>query len=95
MSDGEDALFASMQREIFALEARIKELEATGWQPVETAPRDGHFIFLSDGHIMRIGFWCEATDRWIDMIREEAKGPSDLLFKPAFWQRLPSPPEAA
>jgi hypothetical protein len=62
----------------------------TDWQPIETAPKDGRFIWLGDSSGLRIGFW--ARERWADMARAEEGGPRDLTFAPTHWQPLPKPP---
>lgn len=69
------------------------------WEPIKTAPKDGSFIWLSDGFFMRIGYWYVVTkdpsqEHWADFAKAEAKGPSDLQFKPTCWQHLPVPPNA-
>lgn len=32
-----------------------------GWQPIETAPRDGSEVILSDGHSVGAGFWHDGS----------------------------------
>lgn len=78
------------------LQTRITELEAqlavvqknAAWQPIETAPKDGKDLLLSDG-VVRIAFWDTARgglwSKWPG--REECKYPNH-------WMPLPKPPIA-
>jgi len=62
------------------------------WLAIETAPKDGHFVWLSNGHLIRIGFWEQSSKRWVDFVRSEAReGRTDLLFAPTHWLPLPLP----
>lgn len=78
-----------------AMRRRAEEAKATlgemRWRSFESAPKDGAFVFLSDGLFARIGFWSE--NRWADMARAEGTGPRDLPFVPRYWMPLPRPPE--
>lgn len=66
--------------------------EAKAWQPVETAPKDGTFIWLlSDSFAIRIGYW--KGGRWVDLAKAEARGACDLSFEPSHWMPLPEPPK--
>lgn len=69
----------------------------TIWQPIETAPKTGEFIWLSNGRMMRIGYWYVVTadpsqEHWADMIRAERGGMGDLQWKPEYWLPLPKSP---
>lgn len=71
-----------------------------GWQSIESAPKDGSFIWLATKDHMRIGYWYVVTDdpskeHWADMARAEARGPRDLLFTPTHWRSLPELPVGA
>lgn len=70
------------------------------WQPIETAPKDGSYIFLSDGFFMRICFWQVNTnnpshEQWADMARAEAHEATGLQWTPKYWMPLPAPPGGA
>lgn len=79
-----------------AFAAHPVEAVACGWQPIETAPKDGSFIWLSDGFFMRVGYWYVVTrdpsqEHWSDMLRAEG-GHGDLQWEPKYWQPVPLPP---
>mgnify|MGYP001593031715 CR=1 FL=1 len=70
-----------------------------GWESIETAPKDGTFIWLSDGFFMRIGYWYVVTkdpsqEHWADMALAEAHEKASLQWKPTHWQPMPKPPGA-
>lgn len=72
------------------------------WQQIETAPRDGTAIWVSNGFSMRVAFWANGKEfehlgsiggGWRDFF--EASHPNrmaDLMFAPVYWQALPKPP---
>jgi hypothetical protein len=63
-----------------------------GWKPIETAPKDGTSILLSDGKWVGEGYysehsggtWWEAGSHWTDA--------HDGQIYPTHWQPLPPPP---
>jgi hypothetical protein len=62
---------------------KVEEGAANGWQPIETAPRDGTHILIRpcDGtyNVARwIGFWASVPGAW--------------TRQPTHWQPLPPPP---
>lgn len=77
--------------------------EASGWQPIETAPRDGRYILAV--YRSEYGYAAHLNGR-VFVVRHEGKTPSDYdlgwaLF-PGFggvpdislshWRELPAPP---
>lgn len=59
--------------------------EAQGWQPIETAPRDGTLILAHDrGPWPYIVEWHQHTRSWI--------GADGRCWTPHRWQPLPAPP---
>lgn len=81
---------------IAQLTARVAELEAAqGWQPIETAPKDGTIIFVEAYDHARLtgpvhsGYWSPAYEggpyAWVE----------DYDYKicdPTHWMPLPQPP---
>jgi hypothetical protein len=72
-----------------------------GWQPIETAPKDGTIIWLGQPNCLRVGFWASGKEYehkgsvgggWRDF--NECR---DLRFEPTHWQPTPNapPPPAA
>lgn len=67
------------------------------WRPITSAPKDGTFIWLTDGSFLRIGYWYVVTadaskEHWADFALAEVGRPSDLAFVPTHWQPLPAGP---
>lgn len=60
--------------------------EKLGWQPIETAPKDGTEILTWDGQDAKILRW--ALGRWDDW--GEMPG---ALLPPTHWMPLPEPPK--
>lgn len=73
-----------------------------GWQPIETAPKDGTLIWLGSEHgSMRVGLWEDGAQHenhgtvgggWRDFYRIECDGQRDTLWPVVWWHPLPSPP---
>ena len=62
-----------------------------GWQPIETAPKDGSTILYSAGGWVCAGCWHIREEQW----REHNNFPSDSWGTedyPTHWMPLPSPP---
>lgn len=64
-----------------------------GWQPIETAPRDGTEVLLyhkfkqgkRTHHFRKVGMWSTKCKRWF---MDDVEYP-----KPTLWHPLPPPPE--
>ena len=95
-------LFTTTQAEAYA-DARA--LEAQQWQPIETAPKDGTNIILTDGKRVTVGNWHREKP-YIHEYRDVAgnyagQDESDGFdgwvdwsggITPAHWMPLPAPP---
>ena len=68
---------------------------ASGWQPIETAPKSGeHILLVSKGGAVWLGHWRDADTppRWgAGWTRFNC---ADLGWEPTHWMPLPSPPES-
>ncbi len=98
---GPDGWPAVQMRDISALCAEITRLRALsaqpaavpGWQPIETAPRDGTSIIVASdsGNV-----WCDVS--WRKRPRAGARWEhftlGALRFNPASWMPLPAAPQA-
>ena len=62
----------------------------TEWQPIETAPKDGVFVLITDGDVVQIGYYEDHLMAW----RSDA-AQCRLWSDPTHWQPLPAPPERA
>lgn len=71
---------------VLALIARIRELEAGGWQPIGTAPRDGTLILCSDGETVGTARYRPSGRGWI---WDDGNRFGCLM---CFWSPLPEPP---
>jgi hypothetical protein len=71
-----------------------------GWQPIETAPRDGREIILGSVYgFTCAGFWSDTPNYWSDYgwFEESDRAACDATrkpFAPTHWQPLPEPPTA-
>ena len=71
----------------------------TGWQPIETAPKDGTavLLYMADGKYAAAEFRTrnDGIAFW-EIAHIETTGASIcLLAKATHWQPLPAPPESA
>ena len=75
-----------------ALDAIAAALEATQWQPIETAPKDGSLVLVGSrarGGLMVAATWSMTYARWRIL-----GAPVDVWFLPDVWMPLPPNPEA-
>jgi len=65
------------------------------WRPIETAPKDGTPIWLSDGEARfpLVGWWEETDEE--DSVPTGWWHDAQRFFTPTHWMPLPEPPEAA
>ena len=65
-----------------------------GWQPIETAPKDGQAILVTDGMHCYCVEWCEEFDWWT--VDDNKLGPFRLRGSaPTHWMKLPEAPGPA
>lgn len=73
------------------LDAIAARLEQTGWQPIETAPKDGTVVLLRWSEWPRMamtGYWLEG---WA--VEDKEHGHYVLrCVEPIHWMPLPAPP---
>lgn len=68
---------------------RDRTSPVSGWQPIETAPRDKTDIWLGKRRYKPIvGFWFPRSKEWLDTHYGDP-----LPFDPTHWQHLPEPPQ--
>lgn len=72
--------------------------ENNGWQPIETAPRDGAFVLLLINRLVVYGCWREEIPEarfdktgWYGCFRGRVH--DCCLDEPTHWRPLPEPPE--
>ncbi|NDB68765.1 MAG: hypothetical protein EB015_12325 [Methylocystaceae bacterium] len=53
------------------------------WQPIETAPKDGENVIVTDGDEVNVGWW--------EFYNPEPEWGGYILF-PTHWMPLPPPP---
>lgn len=63
------------------------------WKPIESAPKDGTWIVLTDGEKVSPGFWHGTYfGRDPDWITYTHRSDAELVpFKPTHWMNLPQP----
>lgn len=73
---------------------------ASPWRPIESAPRDGSMVLLTDGHYVDCGFYHDGSECYghrggAGFFAEEDRG--NLLtasnFHATHWMPLPEPPK--
>jgi hypothetical protein len=77
------------------------DVNVRGWLPIETAPKDGTRVLLSDGTSVSIGSWGNAFSSW-GWSNESAPEPTDgpgaipgyWTEPPTHWMPLPDAPNA-
>jgi hypothetical protein len=73
--------------EAWAKEERARKTTLPGWQPIETAPKDGTDIWLGRVNGCRqIAFWKRHQNEWYD------RNWHIITFTPTHWMPLPEPP---
>lgn len=90
-----------MERMLRAEYAKV-EARADGWQPIETAPKDGTRVLISSRGVVQEAYWAMA---WEDAPDEKCwwstpHGPAGRGFTilpkaVTHWMPLPAPPDAA
>lgn len=79
--------------ELLKENARLHDL-AGGWRPIETAPKDGTAVLVSEGRFCHCVEWNEEFDWWA--VDDNKLGPFRLRgAAPTHWMPPPPPPEAA
>lgn len=70
----------------------ISEAKAEGWQPIETAPKDGQCLLWVDtddgGEVMKLP--RDSDGNWL--YESEPMFTYSFYLKPTHWQPLPAPP---
>lgn len=67
------------------------KLVQDGWQPIETAPKDGSSVLVYEGFepIVTEGWWDAEDEMW----RPSGSRNYPFWHQPTHWQPLPDPPE--
>lgn len=98
ISDGGSAQLLRIQisEEIREIAARLSGM-AAGWQPIETAPKDGQDYIASDGRLRTLenqpkgcmpGRWSKGPDgKWSGYANRP------IGYAPKYWHPLPAAPE--
>jgi hypothetical protein len=64
-----------------------------GWQPIETAPKDGNSILIRRGDSCRVAYWEDADDEadgtYMWHVEDAAKGFNHHKDWPTHWMPLP------
>jgi len=80
-----------------------RQLPLIGWQPIETAPKDGRDMLLWNGECQCVGAWATESDRYGNVtpqtwhsVGPTVYGPDDATIDPppTHWMPLPAPPQA-
>jgi hypothetical protein len=58
----------------------------SGWQPIETAPKDTRTVLIAWRGFVTTGFFCPDDGEWLDLPHMEQ-------CPPTHWMPLPEPPE--
>lgn len=58
------------------------------WQPIETAPKDGSYVILTNGEDVTAGWWRGRGSGW-----NTGYEALDFTGEPTHWMSMPDPPE--
>lgn len=92
---------AALRTEVEAL-ATQRQGEGDGWQPIETAPKDGTHILIFEQHdtIPHEALWCDTSGwcgwkswGWAAPFSDQDEQGGMFDFTPAYWMPLPAAPE--
>jgi hypothetical protein len=89
-----------LERLVQQLSDQIAGLTQTGWQPIETAPKDGTPVWLvEDGASMGVIIAHQFVGAWVPSRKLTAGGfwlhvYRNLIGHPTHWMRLPDTPSA-
>lgn len=64
----------------------------SGWQPIETAPKDGNWIILTDGKDVRTAYWAVSHYFWCLTADDNSYG-TETFDNPTHWMPIPSFPK--
>ena len=70
--------------------------EAVGWQPIETAPKDGRQVMLADRAEQWVtqAYWCVDSEMWVKANEHYTDAHDVELRYMTHWMPLPAPPAA-
>ena len=75
-------------------EARVRELEAAQeWQPIETAPKDGTSVLISNGVSVGEAHYEEYAEGWFWAGGHSTDAVDYKVWTPTHWRPLPPPPK--
>lgn len=77
-------------------ECAAESAVANRWQPIDTAPRDGTELLLSDGKRIWVGEWWDSQEFRNGKLHSETKKWMSAVIcapEPLFWQELPALPQ--
>lgn len=92
----------SIRKAMRCVAAQVRA-ETMGWQPIETAPKDGTIfdVWLGDADASDLDFYCDRGTRrspswqwWGDKFRPAAGLKLLTFVQPTHWIPLPDPPRA-
>ncbi len=102
--DGPAALISIDPYGMALLDAEAEEMavdlcrrwnNATGWQPIETAPKSGRVLVIGPGGTMHVANWSKnpftGHEAWlVDRVGDDG---TCLIMQATHWMPLPAPPE--
>lgn len=104
--DAMSAAQADYETRIMSALSTPLPVETTGWQPIETAPRDDTTVMLWNGHDMEMGWWypykefptsSEPLNKWVTGDAMPGSGYDcgmNVFHGATHWHPLPSRPAA-
>lgn len=88
--------FGALPDHFAAMRAALEAAEATAWQPIETAPRDGsqYLLYFPNGDVWGVYYDSEGTADWwppgLDNARNCATQNRVIANEPTHWRPLPA-----
>jgi hypothetical protein len=90
--DADGKLICELVNNLDTIIAALQPSGEMGWQPIETAPKDGTNVLVGHERAVFSGWWSESAGGWVD-------GSTDMyedliVYHPTHWQPLPPLPSS-
>jgi hypothetical protein len=94
MGSAAEAVRMALYENIALREHVVGANVGAGWQPIETAPKDGAHVLVGRVGVSPARAWFEGDRWWMHGCGPNSRNVADLTgrFAPTHWMPLPEPP---